>query len=70
MLARVLWEFDLSLDEEVYAEEAAGRGDGEGGINTREDKEENEGVGAWQEGQSVFLIWNKGPLMVNLVPRR
>lgn len=58
MLVRMLWEFNLSLDEAGYEDDALGNEGGE------------EGVGEWQEEQTVFLIWKKGPLMVRLVPRR
>lgn len=58
VLVRMLWEYDLSLDEAKF-----GGDEGEG-------EDDVEGVGKWQEEQTVFLIWKKGPLMVRLVPRR
>lgn len=64
VLARMLWEFDMRLDEAEYAGEAVGKEEEGEGCRVRE------GVGKWQEEQCVFLIWKKGPLMVELVPRR
>jgi hypothetical protein len=64
ILARVLWNFDVELDgnthevdleKEDELEDAMG-----GGV---------QGLGAWQEKQRVFLIWEKRDLMVNLTLR-
>lgn len=54
IMAKVLWNFDMALDEEAHAADLARGGDG---------------VGEWQERQRVFLIWEKRPLMVRLKPR-
>ena len=63
VMARMLWTFDLKLDESAHPDDSitsTGTSGGEAG------EKSEQGPGEWQEKQRVFLIWEKRPLMVKL----
>jgi len=73
-MARILWTFDLALDESTHPEDvstaSATSTTSSSTTGTTEDgKEGEQGPGEWQEKQRVFLIWEKRPLMVKLTVR-
>ena len=63
VMARMLWTFDLALDETAHPDDVITTNTT---TETENAKVGEEGPGAWQSQQRVFLIWEKRPLMVKL----
>ena len=74
-MARILWTFDLALDESTHPDDVttttttSATTTSSSTETTEDGKEGEQGPGEWQEKQRVFLIWEKRPLMVKLTVR-
>lgn len=76
-MARMLWTFDLALDETTHPDDVATTTSSSSTTTTgatdmqegEDGKHGEQGPGEWQEKQRVFLIWEKRPLMVKLSVR-
>jgi len=69
VMARMLWTFDLALDETAHPDDVTTSASPSAPDHESEGTDSEQGPGAWQSQQRVFLIWEKRPLMVKLKAR-